>query len=259
MSRRLLVITNSQGTLRAQSVAPESFNSSGLSGMCEQEPETKDRLSKDIQDGISDNLSINAPLAGTITDTPDNWVQGPEDEGEATNGSKELGGRVILAHDCTTTRDDKLVDDDKVCNAGHGIPSPLLPVTLAVSSKETSKNHDKVCNDGNEDASTVHTSQEGQVEEEEWCSQAPVNITGPEHLTEDMLDVVGSMLVYLLDDDMGVRVSVTGGHGEVREGGKGGDQGRNDVEETFLLVMISIVTPEEFRQDLPRELSMTWR
>ena len=227
--------------------------------MCEQKPETKDRLSKDIQDGISDNLSINAPLASTITDTPDNWVQGPEDEGEATNGSKELGGRAILAHDCTATRDDKLVDDNEVCNASHSIPSPLLAIALAVSSKETSKNHDEICNNGNEDASTVHAGQESQVEEEEWCSQAPVDITGPEHLTEYMLDGVGSVLVCLLDDDVGIRVSITGGHGEVGQGSKGGDQGRNDMEETFLLVMISIVTSKEFRQDLRQELSMTWR
>ena len=183
-------------------MAPESFNGSDISAMREQEPETKDRLGKNVQDGISDNLSINTPLASTITNTPNDWVKGPENESEATNGGKKFGGGAALAHDCTTARDDELVDDNEVSNASNSIPSPLLTIVPAKSSKETSKNHNDVCNDGNEDASTVHTSQESQVEEEKWCGQAPVDVSGPEHLTEDVLDGVGNMLVYLLDNNV---------------------------------------------------------
>lgn len=183
-------------------MAPESFNGSGLFGMCEQEPETKDGLGKDIQDGVSNDLSVNAPLASAITNTPDNRVQSPENEGEATNGSKELGGGAVLAHGCTTTRDDKLIDDDEVGNASHGIPAPLLTIVLAICSKEASQDHDEICDNGNEDASTVHTSQESQVQEEKWCSYAPVDVPGPEYLTEDVLDSVGNMLVCLLDHDV---------------------------------------------------------
>jgi hypothetical protein len=201
-ARHLLVITNSQRAFRAQSVAPESFNGSGISAMCEQQPETKDRLGKNVQDGIGDDLGVNAPLPGAIANTPDDWVQSPENEGEATNGSKKLGGGAALAHGCTTARDDKLVNDDEISNASNGIPSPLLTIVLAKSSKETSKDHDDICNDGNKDASTVHTSQESQVEEEKWCSQAPVDVSGPEYLTEDVFNGIRNVLVYLLDNDM---------------------------------------------------------
>ncbi len=220
-------------------MAPESFDGSGISAMCEQKPETKDRLSEDVQDGISNDLSIDTPLASTITDTPDNWVQGPENEGEAADGSIQLGGGVALAQDCTATRDDELVDDDEVSNAGNSVPSPLLTIVLAESSEEASQNHDDVCNDGNEDASTVHACQESQVEEEKWCSHAPVNISGPEHLAEDMFDSVGNVLVCLLDNDVCVRVSVTSSHGEVGDGSESGDQSGDDMEESFLLVAVS--------------------
>jgi hypothetical protein len=240
-------------------MTPKSFDGSGISAMCEQEPETKDRLSKDVQDGVSNDLSIDTPLASTITDTPDNWVQGPENEGEAADGSKELGGGAALAHDCTATRDDKLVDDDEVSNAGNCIPSPLLTIVLAESGKEASQNHDDVCNESNEDASTVHACQESQVEEEKWCSDAPVNISGPEYLTEDMLDSVGNVLVCLLDNDVCVRISVTGGHGEVGDGSEGGDHSGDDMEEAFLLVVVSCVSAADGRWDLRLELSMTWR
>ena len=37
----------------------------------EQEPETKDRLGKDIENGVTDNLGIDTDVPGAISDTPD--------------------------------------------------------------------------------------------------------------------------------------------------------------------------------------------
>ena len=39
--------------------------------MGEEEPEAEDGLGKDIKDGISDDLSIDINIPGSISDTPD--------------------------------------------------------------------------------------------------------------------------------------------------------------------------------------------
>ena len=39
--------------------------------MSEDEPETKDGLSKDIKDGIGNDFGIHVNVTGTISDTPD--------------------------------------------------------------------------------------------------------------------------------------------------------------------------------------------
>jgi hypothetical protein len=41
--------------------------------MCEQEPETEDRLGQNVENGVGDNLGINRPLAGSVTDTLNNY------------------------------------------------------------------------------------------------------------------------------------------------------------------------------------------
>jgi len=233
-SNLLIILTNSQGTLGVQSVNPEAINRAGILAVSEQEPEAKDWLGKDVQDGISNDLSINRPPTGTISNTPDDWVQGPDDEGEATNGSEQLGGTTVLGLDRTTTWHDELVDDDQEGGTGHGIVCPLLTLSSAKGGEETKEDHEQVGSDDDNDVSTAHASEEGKIKEEERSGQGPVNVASPEDLAVDVLDGVGDVLVGLLDDDVGEGVSVTGGHGEVGDGSKGGDEGSDDMEEAFL-------------------------
>merc|ERR1712093_685548 len=162
-----------------------------------------------------DDLGINAPLAGTISNTPDNWVQGPEDESEATNRSKQLSGAVRLGSDSTTTWDNKPVDDDEVGDASNSIVSPLLAIGASESCEETKEDHDEISDDGDGDVGAVHACEESKVEDEKRSGECPVDVAGPEDLTEDVLHGVGGVLVGFLDDDVGEGVSVSGGHGEV--------------------------------------------
>ena len=39
--------------------------------MGEEEPETKDGLGKNVEDGVSNNLGVNTNVAGSISDAPD--------------------------------------------------------------------------------------------------------------------------------------------------------------------------------------------
>jgi len=170
--------------------------------MCEQEPETEDGLGKNVKNGVGDDFGIHGPLAGTIRDTPDDWVKSPEDEGEACNGNKERGGLGVLGRNCFAAWDNKYVDDDQVGNASHGIPSPLLTLAVSVGSEETGENHDQVSDNSNKDVGSIDSGEEGEVKKEEWGGQGPIDVSGIEYLAEDMLDGVWNMLVGFLDSSV---------------------------------------------------------
>jgi len=100
--------------------------------------------------------------------------------------------------------------------------------------EETQENHEDICDNGNEDVGSVQAGEEGQVEEEEWGGNAPVDVTGPEDLSVDVHGDIWGVLVDGLYDGVREGVSITGGHGEVGDGREGGDQSSEDVEKPLL-------------------------
>lgn len=70
----LLVVTNTDVALRVEAVRPEATEVDvGLrhAGVAEEEPETENGLGEDIKNSVGDDLSVNAGLAGTVSNTPD--------------------------------------------------------------------------------------------------------------------------------------------------------------------------------------------
>lgn len=144
--------------------------------MSEEEPESEDRLGKNIEHGVSDDLRVNIDVARSISDTPDamtcqcfvslkrtlsnlHWVDGPENQGESGNGAEESGSLLVLVLNNTTTIEGKLVDDDQVGNASHGVPSPFGALLDSECSEETGQDHDHISDNGNEDVGTVQSSE----------------------------------------------------------------------------------------------------
>ena len=111
---------------------------------------------------------------------------------------------------------------------------------MTESSKETGQDHDKVCSDGNKDICTRKSSEEGKVQEQKWGGKRPVDVSCPVDLTVDDFSYDWDFLVMLFDDNLVVGDAVTSGQSEVREEGKGGNEGRQDVEHAFLLQLVSI-------------------
>ena len=166
-------------------------------------------------------------------------IDSPDDDGEATNGTVEVANLTTLATSCLTAVDDELPDDDEIGDAGNGIPAPLLAGALgAKGSKETSQNHDDISDDGNEHAATARTSKQEQVDEQEWCSEGPVNVACPVDFAEDVLVGVWDVLVLLLHDDVVVADAVASSHGEVGQGGKDDDHRGDDVVEALGLCRV---------------------
>ena len=163
------------------------------------------------------------------------WVDGPEDQGESSDGAEEGGSAGIFAQNNTTSVEAELVYDDQVGNAGNGVPSPFWPIFNSEGGEQTGQNHDDIGNKSYEDASTIETSQETQVEQEKWGGDTPVDVTGPVDLTLDDGGGVGEMLLGMLDLDLIVADTITNRHGKVGDGSKSSDESGQDVEHAFLL------------------------
>lgn len=215
----LLVVTNTDGTLACEAVGPEATELDvglwdGLVG--DQEPCAEDWLGKDVKDGVCDDLLVDRGLASTVRHTPDDWVDGPDEESEATDGGEEAANLAALGEGSLATVVDELEDDDQVCNACNGVPSPLLWCALSsVCSKETSEDHDKVSNDQDQDVSTVQASEEGEIEQEERSGEGPIDVSAVEDLSVDVLVGVLVVAVARWDDDVVVVDSVSSGHAKV--------------------------------------------
>lgn len=137
------------------------------------------------------------------------WIDGPEDEGESTNRNVEGLGLAILTLGSSAAVEGKLVDDDNVGNASVCVPAPLLTITSTVGSEETSEDHDNVGDNSNENVGTAETSQEAEIEEQEWGGDTPINVTGIIDLAVDVLNSIWDMLVLFDELDVVQRDAIT--------------------------------------------------
>ena len=70
----LVVLTNADSTLAVDTVSPETTDlklSLGDALVGEEEPGTDNGLGQDVEDGIGNDLVVNANVAGAIGNTPD--------------------------------------------------------------------------------------------------------------------------------------------------------------------------------------------
>lgn len=69
-----VIVTKAESALTVEAVGPEATEINiGLTelGVGDDQPSTEDGLSKNIEDGVSNNLAINTNAAGTISEAPD--------------------------------------------------------------------------------------------------------------------------------------------------------------------------------------------
>ena len=136
--------------------------------------------------------------------------------------------------------DSKLVNDNKVGKAGHCVVSPLGTLIASECSEKAGEDHDKISDDGHENVGTAEAGEESEIHKQEWGGDTPVDVSCPVHLAVDINGGVGDVLVGFRLGIVGEGDTVTHGHGEVRDGGKCGDESSQDVEETFLLEIVNL-------------------
>ena len=69
-----VVLTDADSTITVETVGPEAVELSvALThvGVDNEEPGTEDGLGENVENGVDNDLSINADLAGTVGNTPD--------------------------------------------------------------------------------------------------------------------------------------------------------------------------------------------
>lgn len=69
-----VIVTETESTLTVKAVGPEAAEVNiGLAELSvgDDQPSTEDGLSKNIEDGVGDDLAINANTAGTVSEAPD--------------------------------------------------------------------------------------------------------------------------------------------------------------------------------------------
>lgn len=216
---RALVIVKTKTTTALKAISPEAVHLKvGLrhAAVCEQEPGTKDWLGKDVENSIGNDLLVDAENSSTIGDTPDDWVDEPDDDGVGRDGAVELAKIGAFGASLGTTIENKVPDDDEEGNAGNGIPTPALWVVLrAVGSEQASQDHDDISSNSHDDVAAACASKEEQVKQQERSGQAPINVACVVDLAVDVLVCVRDVLVVLGVVDVVVVDAVAGGHGEV--------------------------------------------
>ncbi|KXT18924.1 hypothetical protein AC579_3587 [Pseudocercospora musae] len=244
----LIIVTNTDAAFAGQSLGPESANVNvGLwhADVGEEQPGTEDWLGQDVEDSVGNDLLVNVHVAAAISNAPDaressvsssmsgvtldrslHWVDSPDDQSEATDGSEEVADLAPLGASRCASVNQQLPDDNEVGGASNGVPAPLLWSALrAESSKETGQDHDDIGKDGDEDGATVQAGEKSQVEEKEWSGESPVDVAGPVDLAVKVVLGVWDVLVRLADGDVVVAHAVSSSHGEVRQSSNGGDGG----------------------------------
>lgn len=91
------------------------------------------------------------------------WVDGPKNQGEASNGAEECSSLGVLVLYHTTTVDCELVDYNQVGNASNGVPAPLGAALDSEGSEEASQDHDEISDDSNENVGSSQTSEQAEI------------------------------------------------------------------------------------------------
>lgn len=233
-----VIVAEAESALTVETVSPEATEVNiGLAelGVSDEQPSTEDRLSKNIKDGVGDDLAVDTDTTGTVSKAPNNGVGSPEKESVAGNGKEERGNVLALGLDSSTTVDTEVPDNNEVGEAGNGVPSPLGRGTLrAESSEQAGEDHDQISNNGHGEVSTIHAGQETKVEEQERGSDGPVDVASPEDLAVNLVVSVRDVVVLLTDMDVVDRNTLAGGHCEVGDSSRDGDQSGDDIEEALL-------------------------
>lgn len=68
-----VIVTEAESALAVQAVGPEAAEvdiSLAKLSMSDDQPSTEDGLSKNVKDGIGDDLAVNTNTTGTVSETP---------------------------------------------------------------------------------------------------------------------------------------------------------------------------------------------
>jgi hypothetical protein len=207
----------------------------------EDEESTEDRLGDQIKDTVEDSLRVGRDDVATLTDTPGERVQDPEDSGERAAQGEAAADILAENVGVTTALPDEDPDDVEESKAAEGEVTPLVGATDE-SANETSNNHNFIDENDEEDSGPGKGGSQHQVEKKERGSDEPIDVADVEDLTVDAANLghIGSLE---LDIDRGP--AKVGSHREVGDSGDHSDGSSHVVEDTVLTRLGHTETQED--------------
>merc|ERR550514_393029 len=185
-------------------------------------------LGDDVKDGVGHGLLVGGDLARALSSKPDNGVGSPRDGGEGSDLVEDaLDGLGLGGSGGLEAAEESAEDGHEHAHAKE--PEVVLLLALKEGTNETGNDHEEI------DAEEPHglvvrgTGEAADVEELEGGGEGPVNVTG----VEELAAIEGT------DVD-----AVAGGHGEVGEGGNGGDAEGDDVVLALAVLLGHGLLPE---------------
>jgi hypothetical protein len=128
-----------------------------------------------------------------------------------------------------------LIDKCQIANAGNRVPDPTA-FMAGIGGSETGREHDQIRRDSDKNAGTVQTSDESDVDDEQWVGQDPVYVSRPEHLSKILLFGIRNMLVSFVDNRVSPTDAVTCCHCKIGKERDSRDQRSQNVQQSFLLI-----------------------
>lgn len=231
-------------------ISPEFNISLRDTAVGNKEPKTEYWLGKNVENGIENDLRVDAYLSGTICNAPNTMIpvknctrlmdsglqenlhgiNRPKDQGERRKRAKELANTRAPGTGETTAVDSDVPDDKQIGNAADSVPTPFLcGVLLTKGGEQTGEDHDKICDDRHGRVCTVNTSQKTKIKQQQRCSDCPVNVTSVVDLAAKQVVCAGKLAVMVFDFSAVEARGIPCGHGEIGDGSCDGNQCRDYV------------------------------
>jgi len=217
-----LVVADTDGTLSTSTVGPVTTNlGSGVAVFASSgdNPETENSLGENIEDSVDDDLGANLNLPSGTSSTPDNNVDDPKDQRSDRDRAKESGNFGTASSRGSSAVDSDVPNGKDKADDADSIPSPLLSsVGMSDSRESTSEDKDDIGDDGHDGVTTINTSQQAKLNNQNGCRESPINVACPEDLATDIVVGVGDVLVVVSYAGAVEVRGLTGSHGEVGQG-----------------------------------------
>jgi len=98
----------------------------------EEENESESELGGNVKNTVSDDLGVDRDDVGSLGQSPNNGVSGPEDKGHRVKKPEETPSLSTPVLGSSSTTNDENVPDGKEGDTRDSVPSPLVPFTLVV-------------------------------------------------------------------------------------------------------------------------------
>ena len=118
----------------------------------------------------------------SLSQTPGDGIEEPQEDGQHATLEIDAVDRWAECAGVLACDESKDIDDVEESKHAEGEETPLV-TGRDEGADETGDDHDLIHEDGDEDGRPWEASRQGEIQEQQWCGDDPVNVTDIEDLT----------------------------------------------------------------------------